>query len=54
MGLLRDVASDVHGKLDGISHELWAHYASRKNVCWDQVNTNPAESANKMLVEVSF
>lgn len=51
---LHNIAPDAHDKLNDIPHELWAHYASRTNVCWDQVTTNPAESANSMLLEVSF
>ncbi|CAM9100737.1 unnamed protein product [Pylaiella littoralis] len=52
MKLLHKIAPDAHDKLDAIPHKLWAHHASRKNVCWDQVTTNPAESANKMLLEL--
>lgn len=52
MGLLNDTAPDAHDKLAAVPHELWARYASRENVCWDQVTTNPAETANSMLLEV--
>lgn len=54
MKLLHNIAPDAHDKLDATPHELWAYYAGRKNVCWDQVTTNPAESANSMLLEVRF
>lgn len=52
MNKLHDLDPDAHDKLMEIPHELWAHYTSRKNICWDQVTTNPAESANSMLLEV--
>eukprot|EP00752_Nemacystus_decipiens_P010107 g9008.t1 len=52
MGLLRDIAPEGHDKLEAIPHELWARYASRENVCGDQVTTNPSETANSMLREL--
>lgn len=52
MGLLNDIAPEAHDKLEAIPHELWARYASRDNVCWDQVTTNPSETANSMLLKV--
>lgn len=52
MDQLHGIDPDAHDKLMEIPHHLWAHYAGRKNVCWDQVTTNPAESANSMLLEV--
>lgn len=52
MGLLSAIAPAAHAKLSEIPHETWAHYASRKNVCCDQVTSNPAESVNSMLAEV--
>lgn len=53
MDILSAIAPDAHEKLDDIPHETWAHYASRKNVCCDQVTSNPAESSNSMLGPVS-
>lgn len=52
MGLLKDIAPEAHDKLEAVSHERWARYASRENVCWDQTTTNPSETANSMLLEV--
>lgn len=52
MGLLSATAPKAHAKLDEIPPETWAHYASRKNVCFDQVTSNPAETVNSMLGEV--
>lgn len=54
MGLLNDVAPEAHDKLQAIPHELWAYYASRGNVCWDQLTTNPAETGNSLLLDVRY
>lgn len=52
MELLKAVAPEAHDKLMDIPHKTWAHYASRKNACMDQVTTNASESANSMISEV--
>ncbi|CAN0551459.1 unnamed protein product, partial [Ectocarpus sp. 8 AP-2014] len=52
MERLHDISPTAHDKLDAIPHERWAYYAGRQNVCWLQVNSNPAESMNKTLLEV--
>lgn len=52
MGLLKKTASDAHDKLNATPHERWAYHAGQQGVCWDQVTSNPAESANSMLLEV--
>ncbi|CAM9216637.1 unnamed protein product [Ectocarpus sp. 4 AP-2014] len=52
MERLHDISPTAHDKLDAIPHERWAYYAGRQNVCWLQVNSNPAESMNKTLLEL--
>ncbi|CAB1117118.1 unnamed protein product [Ectocarpus sp. CCAP 1310/34] len=52
MERLYDISPTAHDKLDAIPHERWAYYAGRQNVCWLQVNSNPAESMNKTLLEL--
>ncbi|CAM9287864.1 unnamed protein product [Ectocarpus fasciculatus] len=52
MESLHDISPTAHDKLDAIPHERWAYYAGRQNVCWLQVNSNPAESMNSTLLEL--
>lgn len=41
-------------KMSAVPRKSWAMYATRGNVVWDQVTSNPSESTNHMMgAEVS-